>query len=203
MVFRKYVLPFLLVLALPVFLPSAARAQKALSNSDVSVDGFFQFSSTASGNGITDTPSKSAGGAASFRHSYHWWLGYEAGYEYTRFGETYTGQAFGYQHNTHEFSGSYYAHGSTTLGIQPFVTVGASAVIFSPSLNGGQNAAYQARPGVNFGAGVNVPLLTGHFGVRLQYRGVFYKAPDFGQAALTTNSYRETSEPMAGVYLRF
>lgn len=203
MLFRMFVLPSLLLLAAPASLVSSAQAQKALSNSDVSVDGFAQFTSTASGNGITDRPTKSAGGAASFRHSYRWWLGYEAGYEYTRFTEYYTGQAFGVQHNTHEFSGSYYVHGATTLGIQPFATAGVSAVVFSPSLNGGQNVPYQARPGVNFGAGVNVPLLTGHFGVRLQYRGVFYKAPDFGQPQLTTNAFRETSEPMAGVYIRF
>jgi len=31
----------------------------------------------------------------------------------------------------------------------------------------------------------------------------FYQAPDFGLAKLSTNSYRLTSEPMVGVYLRF
>ncbi len=203
MLFRKFALPSLLLLAAPAFLIAPAHAQKALSNSDISVDGFAQFTSTASGNGITDRPTKSAGGAASFRHSYHWWLGYEAGYEYTRFAEYYTGESFGIQHNTHEFGGSYYVHGATTLGLQPFATVGASALVFSPSLNGGQNVAYQARPALNFGVGVNLPLLTSHFGVRVQYRGVYYKAPDFGEARLTTNAFRETSEPMAGVYFRF
>ena len=187
-----------------LLLSSSALAQSALKNNDLSFDGFYQFTSTASGNGITDRTSKSAGAAGFFRHSYHWWLGYEAGYEYTRFTEHYTGQVFGIQHNQHEFSGSYYVHGPHTLGgIEPFALAGASAVIFSPSLNGGQNVSWQAHPGINYGAGVNVPLLTSYFGLRVEYRGVFYKAPDFGEADLTTNAWRNTSEPTAGIYFRF
>jgi hypothetical protein len=63
--------------------------------------------------------------------------------------------------------------------------------------------SWQWRPGVNFGAGINYPLLTKYFGLRLEYRGVYYKAPDFGLAKLTTNAYRLTSEPMAGFFVRF
>lgn len=204
MVFRKCMGFAVILLAVPALLMTPARAQtKALSNTDVSVDGFYQFSSNASGNGITDTASKSAGAAAFLRHSYHWWLGWEAGYAYTRFTEFYTGQPFGYQHNLHEFAGSYYVHGPRALDIQPFATAGVSALIFSPTLNGGQNVPWQARPGLNYGVGVNVPLLTSHLGLRVQYRGLFYKAPNFGETYLTTNAWRETSEPMAGIYLRF
>jgi opacity protein-like surface antigen len=187
-----------------LMLSSAAQAQTALQNNDLSFDGLYQFTSTASGNGISDRTSKSGGAAAAFRHSYHWWLGYEAGYSYTRYTEYYTDQVFGIQHNQHEFSGSYYVHGPHTLGgIQPFALAGVSAVILSPSLNGGQNVGWQARPGINYGAGVNVPLLTSYFGLRFEYRGVYYKAPDFGNANLTTNAWRNTSEPMAGLYFRF
>lgn len=198
--FRKFVLPSLLC-----FLAAAgsAQSQKALSNTDVSVDGLYQFTSNASGNGTTVSASKSAGGGAYLRHSYHWWLGYEAGYTYTRYTDFYSGQIFGIQSNMHEFNGSYYVHGPSALGIQPFATAGVSAILFSPSLNGGQNVPWQARPGANFGVGANLPLFTGHFGLRVQYRGVYYKTPDFGQAALVTNAYRLTSEPMAGIYLRF
>ena len=202
MVFRRV----LLFLAVPliVFLQgSAAQAQKALRNDEISVDGFYQFTQTASGNGISVTPTKSLGGEASFRHSFHWWLGYEAAYSYARFTEYYTGQPFGYQHNLHDFSGSYYVHGPRALGIQPFALAGFSAAVFSPTLNGGQNVSWQWRPGANFGAGVDYPLLTKYFGLRFEYRGVYYQTPDFGLVKLTTNSYRLTSEPMAGIYIHF
>lgn len=198
----------LFAVLLPVFLVGflfcpAAQAQKVFRNDDVSADGLYQFTSTASGNGISDTATKSAGGEASFRHSFNPLLGFEAAYTYARFTEYYTGQTFGYQHNLHDFSGSYYLHGPKALGIQPFALGGFSALVFSPTLNGGQNVSWQWRPGVNFGAGINYPLLTKYFGLRLEYRGVYYKAPDFGMAKLTTNSYRLTSEPMAGFYVRF
>ena len=181
----------------------AQVAQQLLHNSDVSIGAFGQFSGSTSGNGISQTTSKSVGGEAAYRHSYHWWLGYEAGYAYTRYADYYTGQPFPYQHNMHEFSGTYLVQGPHALGFQPFGGVGASALIFSPSLNGGQNVSWQGRPGVNFTVGVNHSLLTDHIGVRLQYRGVFYKAPDFGDAALDTNSFRLTSEPTVGAYFKF
>jgi hypothetical protein len=195
---RFFLAPFSVFL-----LCSAVQAQKALRNDDVSVDGFYQFTQTASGNGISDTASKSLGGEASFRHSFHPLLGFEAAYDYARFTESYTGQAFGYQHNLHVFSGSYYVHGPRALGLQPFALAGISAAVFSPSLNGGQNVPYQVRPAANFGAGINYPLLGSAIGLRFEYRGLYYQAPDFGLQKLTTNAYRLTSEPMAGVYLHF
>lgn len=182
---------------------SGAHAQKVFRNDDVAVEGLYQFTSTASGNGINVTTSHSGGGAATFRHSYHWWLGYEGGYEYTRYTNYYTGQLFGIQSNMHQFSGSYYVHGTRAFGIEPFALAGISAVVFSPSLNGGQKVQWQGRPGINFGAGINYPLKSGHFGLRLEYRGVYYKTPDFSRSYLDTSSFRLTSEPMAGIYMRF
>ena len=205
MIHRKLQFTFL-ASALSVFSLASAHAQvqqQVFHNSDVSVSAFAQFTSDASGNGIKQTTTKSAGGQAAFRHSYHWWLGYEASYGYTRYAENYTGQAFAIQHNTHEFSGSYLVQGPTALGFQPFGTVGVSALVFSPSLNGGQNVSWQAKPAANFGFGINHPILTSHLGVRIQYRALFYKAPDFGESDLSTGSSRITSEPSAGVYLKF
>jgi len=190
--------------ALGILLSCAtAPAQKALHNDDVSIGGFYQFTQNATGNGITDTTSKSLGGEAAFSHSFHPLIGWQASYDYTRFTEYYTGQIFGYQHNLHVFSGDYYLHGFEALGLRPYAMAGISAVIFSPTLNGGQNVPWQARAGANFGAGVEIPLLTKNFGVQVQYRGLFYQAPDFGLAKLNTGSYRLTSEPTAGLFVHF
>jgi opacity protein-like surface antigen len=205
MFFPKSIAPGLLLVAMAVLAGAAAQAQSvsgALKNDDVSVDGLYQFTQTVSGNGITDTPSKSGGAEAAFRHSFHWWLGYEGAYTYTRYHESYTDVPFGVQHNQHEFSGSYFVHGPTVF-VQPFALVGVSAVLQAPSLNGGQNVPHQWEPGINFGVGANLPLLTSHLGLRFEYRGVYYKAPDFGQADLQTGSYRVTSEPMVGAYFHF
>jgi opacity protein-like surface antigen len=204
----KSIVSSLLLCAPAALAVPQVHAQNALKNDDVAVTGLFEFTQTSSGNGLTDTASKAAGGEAAFRHSYHWWLGYEGAYTYTRYHESYAGasaypeQVFGIQHNQHEFSGSYYVHGPTMF-VQPFALAGVSGVLFSPSLNGGQNVPYQWRPGVNFGVGANLPLLTSHLGLRFEYRGVYYKTPDFGQPYLTTGAMRLTSEPMAGAYIKF
>ena len=188
---------------LAAFTPSA-RAQSILKNSDISLSGLYQTTQDTSGNGVSDDPTHSGGAQIAFRHSYHWWLGYEASYGYTRFAERYSDQPFPVQHNMHDFAGSYLATAPVgILGFRPFALAGVSAVVMSPSLNGGQNVSYQGRPGLNFAVGVNKSLLTDHFGVRVQYRGLYYKTPDFGEAALTTNAYRLTSEPMVGAYIRF
>jgi hypothetical protein len=180
-----------------------AHAQKILHNDDIAVSAFGQFTPDVTGNGITLRTNESMGGQAAFRHTYHWWLGYEGAYTFTRFSEYYSGRPFSYQNNLHEFSGSYLVHGPKALGLQPFATVGASALIFSPSLNGGQRVPWQSRPALNYGVGLNYTLLSSHVGLRVQYRGVYYKAPDFGQAILNTNTFRQTTEPMAGLYVRF
>ncbi|GGH03272.1 outer membrane beta-barrel protein [Silvibacterium dinghuense] len=194
----------LFALAGAVMLVPAAKAQNILKNSSAAVSGFAQFTGTTTGDGITDRPTRSAGAQGAFRKSYHWWLGWEASYGYTRFAEYYTGQSYSYQHNMHEFGGSYLVQAPIgVLGFKPFALAGVSAVVFSPSLNGGQNVSWQGRTGVNFAGGIDKALLTDHFGIRVQYRGVFYKTPDFNETALTTGTSRLTSEPMAGVFLKF
>ncbi len=184
------------------FAPQAG-AQSFFKNSDVAVSAFGQFTSSVSGNGITLGTTDSVGGQAAFRHSYHWWLGFEGSYNYTRFSEFYSNLPFPVQHNTHEFAASYLVSGTSVLGFRPFAQVGVSALVFSPSLNGGQNVSWQGEPAFNYGVGVNHSLLSSHFGIRVQYRGIYYKAPDFNDAALQTGKSRLTSEPMVGVYFRF
>lgn len=182
-----------------------AVGQKSfIKNSEGSVGVIAEFSPTVSGNGITITTSKAAGGQATFRHSYHWWLGFQAGYTYTRFTEYYSSNTFPIQHNMHEFSGDYLVTAPTSLfGFKPYAVAGASAVVFSPSLNGGQNVPWQARPGINAGGGFERALVTQNFGIRIGYRGVYYKVPDYGKTYLASGARRLTSEPLAGLYFRF
>ena len=197
---------FAVVLVFVAGLAVESHAQtvvNAVRNSSVSVSAFWQRTPSVTGNGVTVDATRSLGAQAAFRHSYHWWMGYEASYNYTRFSEHYSARPFAVQHNLHEFAASYLVSGTSLLGFRPFALGGVSAVVFSPSLNGGQNVSWQGEPGINFGAGIDRALLTSHFGVRLQYRGVYYRTPDFGEPQLKSDKYRLTSEPMAGLYLRF
>ncbi len=89
------------------------------------------------------------------------------------------------------------------LGLQPFGAIGTGALIFLPTTVGGQKYNQQTRVPVLFEVGVNYPILTSHIGLRLQYRGLSYKTPDFNSALLTTGTSRITSEPSIGAYFKF
>jgi hypothetical protein len=180
-----------------------ARAQSYLKNSEIGLSAFGQFTGSSNGDGIEVSPNDSLGGQATFRHVYHPWLGYEAGYGYTRFTDRYSSYPFGVQHNVHEFEGSYLASAPDIFGLKPFGLAGISALLYSPSLNGGQNASSQARPAFTFGLGADYPILTSHFGVRVQYRGLLHQTPDYGETVFKTGTWRVSSEPAVGAYFHF
>jgi opacity protein-like surface antigen len=53
-----------------------------------------------------------------------------------------------------------------------------------------------------YGAGVDWGLLP-HLGLRVQYRGNLYHAPEVSKFFSSTKTFTQTAEPMAGVYLNF
>lgn len=179
------------------------KTQRHLHNDDVSISAFGQFTNSSNGDGVSVNPLDSVGGQATFRHVYHPWLGYEAGYGYTRFTDRYSSYPFAVQHNVHEFQGSYLFTAPNLHLVQPFGLGGVSALLFAPTLNGGQNASAQGRFALTFGGGANFPLLASRFGMRVQYRGLYYQTPDYGEAIYKTGTWRLTSEPAVGVYMKF
>jgi len=203
MVIRRS-LSFLFLLLLIAGLSNRAMAQ-TLKNFEGAVSVLGQFSGTTSGDGVQDRPTDSMGALATARQSFHPWLGYEINYSYTRFTERYSTIPFGVQNNVHEVTGAYLLQGPTIplLGLQPFGAIGAGALIFLPTTVGGQKYSQQTRVPLLYEIGVNYPILTSHLGLRLQYRGLNYKTPDFNATLLTTGTRRTTSEPSVGAYLRF
>jgi opacity protein-like surface antigen len=53
-----------------------------------------------------------------------------------------------------------------------------------------------------YGAGVDWTVLP-HLGVRVQYCGNLYRAPDLATVFASTNSFTHSSEPMLGAFFRF
>jgi hypothetical protein len=192
----------LLLSAVSVSFPAAAQT---LKNLDGSINFFGQFTGKVSGNGVTDSPTNSFGTLISVRQSFHPWLGYEVNYSYTRYSERYNSILYSVQNNVHEVSGAYLVQAPKLpiFGIQPFAAVGVGGMIFLPTTVGGQRYDQQWRTPFLYEIGANFPILTSHLGLRLQYRGLIYKAPDYGSALLTTNATRQTGEPTVGAYLRF
>jgi hypothetical protein len=203
MVIRRS-LSFLFLLFLIAGLSNRATAQ-TLKNFEGALSVLGQFSGTSNGDNVQDSPTESMGVLATARQSFHPWLGYEINYSYTRFTERYSTIPFGVQNNVHEVTGAYLVQGPKIplLGLQPFGAVGFGALIFLPTTVGGQKYNQQGRIPLLYEVGVNYPILTSHLGLRLQYRGLSYKTPDFNETLLTTGARRTTSEPSAGLYVRF
>ncbi len=63
-------------------------------------------------------------------------------------------------------------------------------------------AGSQGKGAFLYGAGADYAL-TRRFSIRAEYRGFVYKNPDFGLAALHTDSWTHTAQPSAGIVFRF
>jgi len=189
----------LFAFALPALAQDGAR-------SEVSVDFTGNFQSQATGLGVTDTPTYSGGFLANYRYHFNRWSAIEVNYDYTRFTQFYapSGDSLT-QSKAQEFTLAYV----NTLGVRPgarlkpFVEVGTGALIFSPIPNGSTVAGLtDGRPAFLYGAGLDYRLMP-RISVRLGYRGLLYKAPDFSVPSQTTNALTNMAEPYVGVAFRF
>ena|ERR1700760_2403339 len=187
--------------------PASQAFSQTLKNFDGALSAFGQFSGTTNGNGIEDKPTYSTGVLATGRQSLHFWLGWELNYGYTRYAERFKAATYGVQvqENMHEVTGAYLVQGPSIpiLGLQPFGAVGVGALVFLPTTVGGQRYNQQTRVPILYEVGFNYPILTSHLGLRVQYRGLSYKTPDYNAEQTTTNTRRQTSEPSVGAYFRF
>lgn len=71
---------------------------------------------------------------------------------------------------------------------------------FTPGLLRG--VGRQARGMFLYGVGADIPAFS-HVYFRTEFRGLGYKAPDFGLNALRTNAFSFSYEPSVGVVYRF
>ena len=196
-----------LVIGLAALASLAAHAQ-----TDVAASLYGAFSGTTTGNNITQSPSNAAGGLLEVRHIAHPWFGYEGTYAFNRANQTYrftipplcpagTGPC-GLQAvsaNAHEVTGDWVASLKIS-NLRPFALAGGGLLLDVPS-SGQSSTSTTTKPVFVYGAGLDWGLLP-HIGVRLQYRGNLYKAPDLTNLFTSSNAFTHTAEPMIGVYFR-
>ncbi|MBZ5597606.1 MAG: porin family protein [Acidobacteriia bacterium] len=196
----------MLVVSSLVFL-SMAAAQEYHSDAAVSFTGVLNKDS--SGNGLLQNPTHSGGLLASYRLALGNHSAVELNYGYSRNTQNFTGAFPGtfaaQQANVHEATAAYVLSMNRAGRLDPFVLGGGGALIFSPtgsSFNPILGGDTQAKGTFLYGAGVDYRLVRG-LGLRLQYRGLVYKAPDFGLSAISTDSWTHTAEPSVGLTFRF
>ena len=195
----------------------AASAQvkeiNSLSKTDVSASIYGAFSGTTSANAAQQSPSNSAGGIIEVRYLAKALVGFEGTYSFNHADQTYSelicpvtgsstpgcnvGQTV--KANAHELTADYVP--SVKIGnLRPFGVLGIGLLINQPG-SGQTNTASSNKPVYVYGAGLDWGLLP-HLGLRLQYRGNLYKAPDLSTLYGSTGAFTHTAEPMVGVYFR-
>lgn len=183
----------------------AARAQ-----TDVALSLYGAFHGTTNGNGTIQSPANSAGGMIEVRHISNPLVGYEATYSYNRGNETYKPDCSGstctaitpatVKAAAHEVTADWIAS-VHVANLRPFALAGVG-VLFNQPTGGQTNTTSETKPVFVYGAGLDWGVFP-HIGLRFQYRGNLYKAPDLTRLYTSTNAFTRTSEPMIGAYLRF
>jgi opacity protein-like surface antigen len=191
----KKIFAFTLLLATSLAAPMFA--QDETDRMEIGVSAIGAFPSGSSGNGVQQGGSYSGGALASYRYFFSTHQGAEVDYGYTRDTlqySTFSGAA-GLLSDMHEFSASYVYR--VPLGrVTPFASAGLGGVVFDPA-TGGNFAPVapvsQARAALVYSVGADITI-TSHLSFRAQYRGLLYKAPDFG-TGIGSDSAMNMSEP--------
>jgi opacity protein-like surface antigen len=175
--------------------------------SEISVQGTGFFTKDSDNNGIQNQATNSGGFLVGYRYAIRRWLAAEANYGYTRNTQTYTtGLASArVQSNVHEITGAAVATVPYFGRLRPFVLAGGGVLVFDPTSNAGAtviSASTQTRGAFLYGAGADY-FLTNHWGLRAEYRGLVYKAPDFNVAGLNPDTWTHVAQPSAGIVFRF
>ena len=210
---------FLLVGA--VALASAAAG----AQTDIAASVYGAFSGTTT-NGVSQSPSNAAGALLEVRHISKPWLGYEGTYAFNHANQTYSkivncpgtncpaNAVSSISANGHEMTADYVASMKIKLtSFRPFALAGGGLILDVPGksqvsvcdsitnvcVSGSTSTSY--KPVFVYGGGLDWGFLP-HIGLRLQYRGNLYKAPDLTKLFTSSSAFTHTAEPMIGIYFR-
>ena len=171
---------------------------------------------------ITQGTSPSAGVLGTFHQSIKPWLGYNVNLGYSRFSESYSlGHTFvpdqpsmvsppssfsqgSIGTNMYETTIAYVVQGPKARQFTTFAQFGGGGLWFLPTTD---LKAYneQVRAAMLFGVGMNYKF-SEHFGIRAEYRGLFYKNPDFAYTinlAPINKMFTVTNQPTISVVYTF
>lgn len=194
-------------LATMVFLfigASVAQEKK----SEISVQGTGFFTKDADGRGLVQQGTQAGGVLAGYRYHFSRWFAAEANYGYARNTQKYSGASTSarIQANVHEITGALVVTAPAYRDkIHPFVLAGGGGLVFDPTGNVGGSfpgATTETRGAFLYGGGVDYDLLK-RVALRVEYRGLVYKAPSFNVAGLDTDQVTHVAQPSAGLVFRF
>jgi outer membrane immunogenic protein len=192
------------VAALLIFATTAMAQVEEPSQINFLGTGIVTKNTTSGANSYGST--KSGGGLVGYSYQFNRWASAEGNYGFTRNNQNYFGSngQSSIRSDIHELSGSFVARIPAHLGrLRPFALAGAGALIFNPTDQTTiQGAARQAKAAFVYGGGADINIVH-NFGVRAEYRGFVFKAPDFTLSGLNLDKVTHIAQPSAGFFVRF
>lgn len=201
----------------------------ASAQTSIALSGYGAFSGTTTANGTRQSPANQAGGLFELRHISNPIFAFEGTYSFNRANQTYKSEpggcpAFGcsisyetVRANAHEVTADW-TPSVHIANLRPFGVLGVGLLLDVPDNN--QATVVTQGPGPSgstltttstsstktsykpvyvYGAGLDWGLIP-HVGLRLQYRGNLYSAPNVTNLFSSTNTFTHTAEPMIGIY---
>lgn len=169
-------------------------------NSELFIGGGAQFARATQANSVPLSTTNVPSGQVDFRFHVNDWTAIGVRYAIGFPVQSY-GNAFHVRARSQEFSFEYVVTVPTQGGIRPFLEVGPGLINFTPQgSNNTPGAQSEKKATLNFGGGLNFPL-TRHFALRLEYRGLMYRVPDFH--LITIGKWNLLSEPDIGLVWHF
>jgi len=195
------------IFALVSFAPAQDVGRFDLS---VGVAGGFSKSSTSRDGGVTLKPTNSYEILGTFRFRFNRMHALEANFGHSMNSQVFVlpPNNFRVQATVTEYSGAYVFSPFQAGRTEPFLFGGAGALRFNPGttyIDGFQaafGAAQQTSLAFLYGGGADYRFWR-VFALRLQYRGLIYKAPDFGVQSLFTGAKGHMAEPSIGLVMKF
>ncbi|PYS15633.1 MAG: hypothetical protein DMG17_14255 [Acidobacteria bacterium] len=173
-------------------------------------DGLGSFCNYGNGTGGADSAThgatQSGGLLVGCSYRFNQWAGVEGNYGYTRNTQNYFGSfgQSGIRADMHEVTGSFVFHIPVRVAhVRPYALAGGGALIFDPVDNFLTNGIDRQTKGTFvYGGGFNFDVAR-NFGVRAEYRGLVFKAPDFTLNALNLDKVTHLAQPSVGFYFRY
>jgi len=160
--------------------------------------------SMTNGGPATVWTTDSTGFLATIRSTPFWGTGTEINYGYTQLSEEYRAAFVPGVYtrsvvpaSMHELTGAFVWE-SHYRGVKPFLSLGGGAIDFVPL----GNQQHQWRGAGLAEWGLDIPA-SRHLGIRVEGRGLFYRAPNFNVSALESRSWVATVEPAVSLYTRW
>ena len=207
------------ILAAVCLLVSAAFAQGG--RSEVSVGGTFNLSSNTTftqlpsglqhGLQITQASGRAGGFLASYRYGFARMHAVEVNYGYVRNTQNFTfldtteltQSSVGIQTSIHEATAAYVFRPGKWWKVNPFLLAGGGGLFFRPSSVSIYGPASQTKSAFLYGIGADLNVLPHKIGLRVQYRGLLYRAPDFDLTGFSTGGRAHLKQIGAGFVYHF